>query len=674
MKKLITLLMFLCSIAVNAQIITPFAGDTTIGNSGDGGQASAALFNNPIQASMDGAGNIYIADQNNYNVRKIDGAGIITTIAGTGVSGYAGDGGPATAALLGGPVGVMPDGKGNLYIVDYNNDVIRKVNTGGIITTVVGTGTPGYTGDGGPATAATLQGVAAIAFDSKGNMYIADNQNFVIRMVDTAGIITTVAGNGTGGYSGDGGPALSAQLTNPLGLMVDPQDNLYISDTYNNCIRKVDTAGVITTVAGIGGPTGAFGGDGGLAVNAQLNAPVGLSLDADGNLYIADASNNVIRKVDTLGIITSIAGNTTMGYSGNGGVATLAKLNDPNSLIVTSSNLMYVVDEGNHCIRKVCLNTDSVFGYIKTPSSMPVTAGKVYAFKRQQLHSGLNDTLGYANIQSNGFYSFPNTYGNNFLIKAVADTLLYPTAVPTYYGTRNNRYQWDSSLVVLFDPCNPSTMLGDSITIEMATPVSGSGSISGQITQSTGYGTRLGNGGGYYPVLGAPLKGVDVKLGKNPGGTCAARTTTDATGVYSFSNLAPGDYSVYVDVPNFPMDSVLSITLTSSTQSVNNNYYIDSAYVRVDSAAHTTFIRNVAGDVSEIKVYPNPSNSFIYLEGVSSGEVVCSLYDIHGKLVKQLTYKNTPVSVNVTDLSEGVYNLSVSTQRGVVNKRLVIIK
>ncbi|MGZ3866057.1 MAG: NHL domain-containing protein [Bacteroidia bacterium] len=674
MKKIITLLTLTLGISAHAQIITPFAGDTTIGNSGDGGPALTARFDTPVHASMDAAGNIYVADQNNRNVRKIDTAGIITTIAGTGVYGYAGDGGPATAALLGGPTNVVPDGKGNLYIMDYNNYVVRKIDTAGIITTVVGTGVAGYTGDGGPATAATLQGAAALAFDSKGNLYIADNQNFVIRMVDTAGIITTVAGNGTGGYSGDGGPALSAQLTYPLGVMIDAVGNLYIGDTYNNCIRKVDTAGIITTIAGVGGPTGAFGGDGGLAINAQFNAPVGMSLDAAGNLYIADAGNHVIRKIDTMGIITSVAGNTIMGFAGNGGPATRAELNDPNNIIVTPSNLMYIVDDANHCIREVCLNTDSVFGYIKTPSNTAVTAGKVYAFKRQQTHNGLNDTLGFVNIQPNGFYSFPNTFGNNFLIKAIADTISYPNAVPTYYGTRNNLYQWDSSSVVLFDPCNSSTLLGDSITIQMITPAVGSGSISGQITQSIGYGTRQANGGN-YPVLGAPLKGVDIKLGKNPGGTCAARTTTDNTGSYIFTNLSPGDYSIYVDVPNFPMDSVLSITIAGSTQSVDNNYYIDSAYVRVDSTAHTTAIKNTVGNLSEIKIYPNPSRSFIYVDGISDIHTTCTLFDVNGKLVKQVVFNNNAtIALNVADVNEGVYNLNIITNGNTVNKRVVIIK
>lgn len=466
MKKHLTLILFIISLKANSQIINTIIGDTTIGNSGDGGPGSAALLNNPIQASMDAAGNLYIADQNNYNVRKVNNAGIITTIAGIGTQGYTGDGGLATAAQLGGPVGVMPDARGNIYIVDYNNNVIRKIDTAGVITTVAGNGTPGYSGDGGPATSATLQGVAAIVIDSIGNLYLADNQNFVIRMVDTSGIISTVVGNGTQGFSGDGGPALSAQLTYPLGLLIDKKGNLYIGDTYNNCVRKVDTAGIITTVAGVGGPSGSYSGDGGPAINAGLNAPVGMSMDPVGNLFIADASNNVVRKVDTTGIITTVVGNGSMSYSGNGGLATLAALNGPNGVVSTSAGYLYIVDEGNHCIRRVCMNVDSVFGYIKTPANTVVSAGVVYAFKRQQTHNGLNDTLGFVNIQPNGYYSFPNTYGNNFLIKAIADTNVYPNSIPTYYGTRSNRYQWDSSVVVLFDPCAASTSLGDSITID----------------------------------------------------------------------------------------------------------------------------------------------------------------------------------------------------------------
>ncbi|MFI5140720.1 MAG: T9SS type A sorting domain-containing protein [Bacteroidia bacterium] len=662
MKKLLTLLVLVSSIAIKAQIITLFAGDTSMGYAGDGGAATLAKLNNPTQASFDAAGNLYIADQNNRCVRMVNTAGIITTIAGTGVQGYTGDGGQATAALLGGPTGVTPDGLGNLYVADYNNNVIRKIDAAGIITTVAGNGSTTYSGDGGPATAASLNAATAVAFDATGNMYIADNRNYAVRMVNTAGIITTVAGNGIAGYSGDGMAATSAQLTYPLGVLVDAQDNLYIGDTYNNVIRKVNTAGIISTIAGNG--TGAFGGDGGMATNAKLNTPAGMCFDAAGNFYIADQGNHVIRKINTAGIISSIAGDTSAGFAGDGGIATHAKLNAPGTVVINNANSMYIADVGNNCIRRVCLNTDSVFGYIKTPAHTPVSVGVVYAFKRQTTHAGLSDTLGHVSINANGFFSFPNTYGNNFLIKAIADTNLYPTAVPTYYGTRNNRYQWDSSLVVLFDPCNSNTLQGDSITIDEITPATGTNYISGQVTQANGFGTRLANGGN--SVMGAPLKGIDVKLGRNPGGGCAARTTTGSGGYYSFDNLPAGDYSVYVDVPNYPMASVISVTLSSTTPSVNNNYYIDSVYVRADTASQTTSIKDQAAIQSQIKIYPNPANNKISIDVTDVIDV--KLFDVVGKQITSTKTNN----IDVSNLTNGVYFIQVKSSTTTITQKIIV--
>jgi hypothetical protein len=403
----------------------------------------------------------------------------------------------------------------------------------------------------------------------------------------------------------------------------------------------------------------------------MLNTPAGICEDTTGNLYIADASNNVVRKVDVSGVISTIAGNTVMGFSGDSGVATLAELNGPNSVMVTNSGTFYIVDEGNHCIRKMCLNTDSVFGYIRTPSNTPVTAGVVYAFRRQHTHNGLNDTLGFVNIQPNGYYSFPNIYGNNYLIKAIADTNLYPNSIGTYYGSRSNCYQWDSSSVVLFDPCNPATTLGDSITINMLSPSAGAGIISGQITCTPDFGTRWGGG---VSVQGAPLKGIDVKLGKNPGGQVAARTTTDTSGNYSFTNLAAGDYSIYVDVPNFPMANVISVTLTTAQQSVLNDYYIDSAYVRTDTTAHTTMTHTVAAGLVDVKVYPNPAKSVLYIEGIDSEKIVCNLFDVNGNVVKDVVLTKGIHTLNLSEISEGVYNLSISSNNRVVNRRIVILR
>jgi sugar lactone lactonase YvrE len=219
----------------------------------------------------------------------------ITTIAGTGGYGGSGDGGPATSAQLWDPRGVAVDSDGNIYIADPGNYRIRKVDSSGNITTFAGNGTPGYSGDGESATSAQLNNPNGIAVDSLGNIYIADQYNYRIRKVDSDGKITTIAGNGTPGYSGDGGPATSAQLYNPSGVAVDSDGNIYIADNNNYRVRKVDSSGKITTFAGTG--TAGYSGDGGPATLAQLNWPYGVAVDSVGNIYIADRSNNRIRKV-----------------------------------------------------------------------------------------------------------------------------------------------------------------------------------------------------------------------------------------------------------------------------------------------------------------------------------------------------------------------------------------
>ncbi len=258
-------------------------------------------------------GNIYIADFNNSRIRKVDATtSIITTVAGNGIAGYSGDNGPATSAELNLTRGVAVDGSGNIYIGDFHNNSIRKVTaTTGIITTVAGNGTLGYSGDNGPATSAQLDGPDAVAVDASGNIYFADSYNNVIRKVlATTGIITTVAGNGlgagsgtpySGGYSGDNGSATNAELNLPLGVAVDASGNLFITDCANHRIRKVAANGIITTVAGNGFGTGSgiggYTGDNGSATSAELNCPEGVTVDTGGNIYIADTYNSVVRKV-----------------------------------------------------------------------------------------------------------------------------------------------------------------------------------------------------------------------------------------------------------------------------------------------------------------------------------------------------------------------------------------
>ena len=329
-------------------VITTVAGDGTRGFGGDGGPATAAQLYVPSGVAVDGAGNLYIADRGNRRIRKVDSAGVISTVAGDGTRGYGGDGGPATAAQLNAPAGVAPDGAGNLYIADRDNHRIRKVDPAGVISTVAGDGTLGYGGDGSPATAAQLASPRGVALDEAGNLYIADTFNYRIRKVDAAGVITTVAGDGTLGFGGDGSPATAAQLNQPIGVAPDGAGNLYIADWGNNRIRKVDSAGVISTVAG-GGPVG----DGGAAVAAQLDSPRGVAPDGAGNLYIADSGNHRIRKVDPAGVISTVAGDGMRAYGGDGGAATAAQLSAPGGAVPDGSGNLYIADSGNYRIRKV---------------------------------------------------------------------------------------------------------------------------------------------------------------------------------------------------------------------------------------------------------------------------------------------------------------------------------
>jgi hypothetical protein len=342
-------------------IITTVAGDGQSGYSGDGGPATEASFMGVRGVALDVAGNLYIADQGNNRIRKVDTNGIITTIAGSGMQGYEGDGGPATEAKLYRPLSVAVDVSGNLYIADDGNNCIRKVEKNGIITTIAGNGTEGYGGDNGPATLAQLRYPSGVATDVFGNLYIADRGNNRVRGVkdifvpeDTFNIIVTAAGNGIMGYSGDGGPSTEAQLSRPTGVAVDASNNLYIADYLNHRVRKVDANGMITLIAGNG--TGGYSGDGRLATEAELYYPSGVAVDALGNLYIADNYNSCIRKVDRNGIITTVAGNGDWGYRGDGGPATQAQLNSPTGLVVDVWDNLYIADQGNHCIRRVDRN------------------------------------------------------------------------------------------------------------------------------------------------------------------------------------------------------------------------------------------------------------------------------------------------------------------------------
>ncbi len=356
----VSLLIAVCLVGTlsRAQIISTYAGTYgSITASGDGGAATAASVGNPNGVAVDRFGNVYFTDATNNIIRKVNTSGVISTFAGTGASGYTGDGGAATAATLYYPQGICADTFGNIYVADEVNRVVRKINTSGIITTVVGTGASGHSGDGGPATAATLPSAVDVAIDRAGNLYIADGY-YSVRKVNTSGIISTFAGNSFG-YSGDGGRADTATFNNPLGVDIDTFGNVYISDNQNMVIRKVDASGIVSTYAGNGygagsGMGGSFSGDGGPATAAGLDQPYGISVSRNGDLYIADQYNSVVRYVNaTTGIIERYAGNNTLTYTGDGGLADTAGLNFPVDVAVDYAGNLFIADISNNVVRKV---------------------------------------------------------------------------------------------------------------------------------------------------------------------------------------------------------------------------------------------------------------------------------------------------------------------------------
>ncbi len=358
---------------VSKGTITTLAGN---GSVGDNGLATSAQLGEPWALAVDPAGNLYIADVGDDRIRKVAN-GVITTIAGNGTEGRAGDNGPAVSAQLFPPLGIAVSPAGDLYIADPVNSQIRRVSNG-VISTVAGNGVPGFSGDNGPASSAQLSGPMGLAVDTAGNLYIADRSNARIRKVSN-GIITTVAGNGTSGFTGDNGPATSAQFYSPVGVAVDAAGILYIADSIGNNVRKVAN-GVITTVAGGRAPF--LIGDNGPAASAGLFGPSGVAVDSGGNLYIADTFNNRVRKVSG-GVITTVAGNGTGALSGDGGPASSAEVNGPLAVAVDAAGNLYVADAGNNRIRRLTpigspsINAGGVVNAASSAPGSPVAPGSI---------------------------------------------------------------------------------------------------------------------------------------------------------------------------------------------------------------------------------------------------------------------------------------------------------
>jgi hypothetical protein len=357
-QVLALLVSFAWAHAGEAGLIDTVAGTGKPGHAGDGGKASAALLNEPFHCDLDGKGHLYVADAMNHCIRRVSlRTGVITTVAGTGKKGYSGDGGPAIKATLNEPYAVAVSRAGDLYIVDRLNAAVRRVDLGtGVITTVAGTGKPGYSGDGGPAEKAQLREPNDCCLDGKGGLLIADVGDGRIRRVDlVSGTISTFAGTGRHrgkvdrGKIGNGGPADRAILVGARAVCVDGRGNTYVCEREGNAVRKIDSRGTITTLAG----TGAMGAADGPAAEATFNGPKAIRCDGAENIYVVDTENHAIRRIDVKTLhVTTVAGGRK-GGEGDGGDAVKAGLDRPHGCVIDTDGTLYIADSNNHRVRRV---------------------------------------------------------------------------------------------------------------------------------------------------------------------------------------------------------------------------------------------------------------------------------------------------------------------------------
>lgn len=651
----ITLLATVLSIQpTQAQTITTVAGNGTAGFAGDGSAATAANINGALGLAVDNAGNLYLADWNNYRIRKVNTSGTINTIAGTGSSTYGGDGGSAYGASFPAPTGLAIDSTGNLYIADNSANRIRMINTSGIITLFAGSTSYGFAGDGGAATAASLYGSTSVTVDRAGNVYIADVANQRIRKVNTSGIISTFAGTGTAGFSGDGGPATAAALNGPTSIAFDRAGNAYIADRGNNRIRKVDASGNISTFAGSGAAS--YYGDGGAATSAGINTPWGVAVDTTGAVYLSEEGSNCIRRINTCGLISTFAGDTSRGYAGDGGPATAAKFDDPQAIALDAAGNLYISDRVNNRIRKV---TPFVYPSAGTLSgATSVCPGSSISLTRsvaggtwQTSRTGISTIDASGNLRG-------ITPGNDTVRYIVSDGCYRDTA---RYAIRVNAY---TDADTIFGPRN--VCQGGIIRIIAGVPggrwVSANSSIAA--VDSTGIVTGVSRGTGViiYYVTGpcgvdstsmsltvAPLPDSGIISGPDSiciGDTVLFRESVSGGIWTSMSGAAVVQSGGRFYGYTLGRDTIV-YTVRDTCGSTSARKEILVKRCRTGLATLTA---------SNVRVYPNPAHGVLMLEGIEAFDDV-QLRDITGRTVIQQRHSGHTATLSLQGLAQGLYQL-----------------
>lgn len=600
-------------------IITTVAGSGSTDFTWPEGVATTIGLNNPYDVYYSPAGRYYIVHP--HGVRMVDAAGMLHNIAGGNTSGYYGDGGPATAALFNNPQGIVGDTAGNLYIADAYNFVIRKINAAGIISTIAGNSTSGYSGDGGAATAAQMGSPRGITIDRIGNIYFTDGGNNCVRKINTSGIISTVAGIGssTYGFSGDGGPATAALMNNPIDVALDTFGNLYIADRGNNRIRKVSASGIIATIAGVMSP--GFSGDGGAATLAQIR-PTGIAIDDDGNIFIADNSNNRVRMINSAGVITTIAGNGIAGYSDDLCNATAAKLNRTIEITIDLLGNLYLTDIGNLRIRKLTPNFVPVFS---TGAVHTLTVCKDAPATSINSWLAVNDTntgqpLAWSALTAPAHGSYAGAYTAFSAGGITVPSGLYYTPAPGYSG-------FDTFILSVSD-CSGSKDTA-ALYIYVYSPAVGAGVISGLDTVCPGNTITLTStvpGGTWVATNAAATVSAGVVMGATAGidtilyivnNSCLADTTAHVVEVKDCpTSIATGDLARNQSLRIFPNPNDGSFTI-SAMQDIDEEVSIIITNLLGENVNETAVRAN-----KESTIKLDVANGVYFLNVVSAGSVV----------------------------------------------------